>query len=220
MKYSSDIAFSPTVKAEQERRGSRVAYARMEQGSSWPTEIDDGLRSFIAERDSLYIATVNRDGQPYIQHRGGPKGFLRSFDDHTLAFADYGGNRQYITLGNLSDNDKVCVFLMDYPNRRRIKVWGTARVVEDDPEVLNRLGVSGDESMQTNRAIVITVAAWDLNCKQFITPRYAEEREKRSSDPISPIVMEKLERRLGDLQNEVETLRQENERLRRLGKED
>jgi len=138
-KPSSDIAFSPTVKGLQERFGSREAYSKMEEKGGFKVKITDDLSAFIGERDSFYLATVNKEGQPYIQHRGGPKGFLKVLDDRTLAFGDFKGNRQYISFGNLMENDKVCLFLMDYVNRRRIKVWGTAKVVEDDPELMEKV---------------------------------------------------------------------------------
>jgi hypothetical protein len=122
---SSDVAFTPAVKAEQTKRGSRAAYARRERGEGWSTTIDEELRAFLAERDSCYLATANAEGQPYIQHRGGPPGFVRVLDDRTLGFVDYAGNRQFITLGNLAENDRAFLFFMDYARRRRIKVWGT-----------------------------------------------------------------------------------------------
>ena len=131
--YSSDVAFTPAVKAIQEAKGSRAAYAHVEARGGWRTEIDEHLAAFVAEANSMYLATASADGQPYIQHRGGPKGFVRVLDKNTLAFADYSGNRQYITQGNLSENPKAHLFLMDYAHRRRVKIWGEARVVDDDP---------------------------------------------------------------------------------------
>ncbi|MEQ9444516.1 MAG: pyridoxamine 5'-phosphate oxidase family protein, partial [Rhodospirillaceae bacterium] len=135
----SDIAFTPTVKNIQTRKGSRDSYAKMEQKGGWQDAITDDLAQFIGARDSLYLGTASAEGQPYIQHRGGKPGFLKVLDEHTLAFADFKGNRQYISTGNLEDNDKAYIFLMDYPNRRRIKIWGTAQVVEDDPALTERL---------------------------------------------------------------------------------
>ena len=137
--FVSDIAFTPAVKAAQTARGSRSAYARMEQRGGWNDRISTALKEFIAQRDSLYLGTASADGQPYIQHRGGPKGFLTVLDDHTLAMPDYAGNAQYISLGNLGENNKAFIFLMDYPNRHRIKIWGTAEFVEDSPELLDRV---------------------------------------------------------------------------------
>ncbi len=139
MRPSSDIAFSPSVKAVQERRGSRASYAKMEENGGFAVEIDAALAAFIAEQRSFFFATASAGAQPYIQHRGGPKGFLRVLDAQTLAFADFAGNRQYITAGNLAENPKAMIFLMDYARRRRVKIWGTARVVEDDPELIAKL---------------------------------------------------------------------------------
>ena len=130
----SEIAFTPPVKAAQEKRGSRSSYARMEQRGDpgpWRDVVTPELDEYIAERDSLYLGTASADGQPYIQYRGGPKGFLKVVDEHTLAFADFAGNAQYISLGNLSENNKAFMFLMDYPNRHRVKIWGTAEFVEE-----------------------------------------------------------------------------------------
>ncbi len=128
---SSDVAFTPSVKAVQERKGSRNGYRKMEERGGWRTTVTPDLAAFLSERDSAYLATASRAGQPYVQHRGGPKGFIRVLDEKTLAFADYAGNRQYITAGNLAENDQAYLFLMDYARRRRIKIWGRAKVVED-----------------------------------------------------------------------------------------
>ena len=141
--FSSDVAFTPAVKAIQTRKGSRARYADVEQRGGWRTVIDDNLASFLAEANSLYFATASADGQPYIQHRGGPKGFVRILDKNTLAFADYSGNRQYITQGNLTENAKAYIFVMDYAHRRRVKLWGEARVVDDDPALLQSLMPAG-----------------------------------------------------------------------------
>ena len=171
--HTSDVAFSPAVKAAQSRLGSRGGYARMEQKGGWRDTITDELAAFIAERDSFYIATASADGQPYIQHRGGPKGFLKVLDERTLGFADFAGNRQYISLGNLSENDRAQLFLMDYANRRRIKIWGRARVVEDDPALVERL-IDRAYKARPERAFVFEIEAWDVNCPQHITPRYTD----------------------------------------------
>lgn len=168
--YASDIAFSPAVKAAQQRKGSRAAYARAEQ-HGWRTTVDDDLAAFLAAQTSFYLATASADGQPYIQHRGGPAGFLRVLDPHTLAFADYSGNRQYITLGNLSENPRAYIFLMDYAHRRRIKIWGEARVVEDDPQLLQSLMLRGYKA-RPEQAIVFTIKAWDTNCPQHIPQKF------------------------------------------------
>ncbi len=127
--YSSDVAFTPAVKAIQARKGSRKSYAHVEESGGWRTEVDSGLAEFIAAQTSFFLATANAEGQPYIQHRGGPAGFLKVLDKSTLAFADFSSNRQYITQGNLVENPKAHIFLIDYVNRQRVKIWGEARVV-------------------------------------------------------------------------------------------
>ncbi len=179
----SDIAFTPAVKAEQTRRGSRTAYARMAEKGDWSDTVDDRLAAFIAERDSFYLGTASADGQPYIQHRGGRAGFLKVLDRSTLAFADYAGNRQFLSLGNLAENPKAFIFLMDYAGRRRIKIWGRARVVEDDPGLIARL-VGDDPDASADRAIVFEIEAWDRNCPQFITPR---QTDAQITDLIAPL---------------------------------
>ncbi len=172
--YVSDIAFTEKVKNIQKQKGSRDIYANMEQRGSWEESVTDQLASFIAERDSFYMATVNTEGQPYIQHRGGPKGFLKVINENTLGFADFKGNRQYISYGNLEENNKVCLFFMDYPNRTRIKLWGTAEVNEDDEALIKELSVF-DYKGDVERAFIIHVEAWDRNCPQHINPRYTKQ---------------------------------------------
>ena len=167
MKPPSDVAFTPSVKAIQARKGSRNAYARMEKGAGWETEISPELAAFLAKQNSFFLATASADGQPYIQHRGGPPGFLRVLDATTLGFADFRGNRQYISLGNLAENPKVHLFFVDYATRTRIKVWGEAVVVEDDPELLKEL-TPADYDARPEQAIIIHVTAWDMNCPQHI----------------------------------------------------
>lgn len=169
--YSSDVAFTPAVKAIQARKGSRDSYAHVEQRGGWRTEIDDNLAAFVAETNSMYFATASADGQPYIQHRGGPKGFIRVLDKNTLAFADYGGNRQYITQGNLSENPKANIFLMDYAHRRRVKIWGEARVVDDDPALLQSLMPKGYKA-RPEQVILFRISAWDTNCPQHIPQKF------------------------------------------------
>ena len=171
--YASDVAFSPSVKAAQERHGSRAGYASMESRGGWSDEITRDLAEFIDSRDSLYLGTASADGQPYIQHRGGPTGFLKVLDNKTLAFADFAGNRQYISEGNLAENDQAFIFLMDYANRRRVKIWGAAEFVDDDPELLERL-VDPTYGGRPERALVFHLEAWDVNCPQHITPRLTE----------------------------------------------
>ncbi|WP_353230891.1 pyridoxamine 5'-phosphate oxidase family protein [Novosphingobium sp.] len=166
MTPSSDIAFTPTVKALQAARGSRDAYARQEARGGFRTVINQDLAEFVAGIDTAYLATANAAGQPYAQHRGGPRGFIRVIDDHTLAFADYTGNRQYISTGNLADNDQAFLFLMDYAHKRRIKIWGQARV-SDDPAIIARL-MPENYRARPEQAILFTVTAWDVNCPQHI----------------------------------------------------
>ena len=196
--YTSDVAFSPAVKAEQARLGSRDAYARLERKGGWDNEVSAELAAFIGERDSAYLGTASADGQPYIQHRGGPKGFLKVLDARTLAFADFRGNRQYITLGNLGENERAFLFLMDYANRRRIKIWGRAEAVEDDPALLDRLIDPGYKG-RPERAIVFHVEAWDVNCPQHITRRYTDEE--------MGFELERLRRRVAALEAELAELR-------------
>jgi predicted pyridoxine 5'-phosphate oxidase superfamily flavin-nucleotide-binding protein len=169
--FSSDVAFTPAVKAIQARKGSREAYARVEQHGGWRTEVDENLAGFLAEANSLYFATASADGQPYIQHRGGPKGFVKVLDNNTLAFADYSGNRQYITQGNLTENPKAHIFVMDYAHRRRVKIWGEARVVDDDPALMKSLMPTGYKA-RPEQVILFRISAWDTNCPQHIPQKF------------------------------------------------
>ena len=169
--HSSDVAFTPAVKAIQARKGSRDAYARVEQNGGWRTEIDEDLAAFLAAQDSMFLATATADGQPYIQHRGGPKGFIKVLDNNTLAFADYSGNRQYITQGNLSENPKANIFVMDYAHRRRVKIWGEARVVDDDPALTKSLMPQGYKA-RPEQVILFKVSTWDTNCPQHIPQKF------------------------------------------------
>lgn len=169
--YSSDIAFTASVKSVQSRKGSRRAYARMEERGGWQTRITADLARFIAAQTSVFLATANADGQPYIQHRGGPAGFLRVLDDKTIGFADYVGNRQYITQGNLADNPKVHLFLIDYAHGQRVKIWGTARVIEGDAKLTAQLMPEGYRA-RPEQAILLTVSAWDANCPKHIPQRF------------------------------------------------
>lgn len=167
---SSDVAFTPSVKAVQHRKGSRTAYAQVEADGGWPTRITPDLAAFIAAQDSVFLATANSLGQPYVQHRGGPPGFLRVLDEATLGFADFAGNRQYITLGNLAENDRAHLFLIDYASRSRVKIWGRARVVEDDAALMAGLMPSACRA-RPSQAILFAVIAWDANCPQHIPRR-------------------------------------------------
>lgn len=172
--YASDVAFTDTVKSIQSRKGSRPAYARMETGGSWQSSITADLKAEIEAQTSVFLATANAEGQPYIQHRGGPAGFLRVLDEHTIAFVDFAGNRQYITQGNLQENPKAQLFLIDYARRRRIKVWGTAHVVEGEETLLHRLMPKGYRA-RPEQVVLFTVIAWDVNCPQHIPQRFEAE---------------------------------------------
>jgi predicted pyridoxine 5'-phosphate oxidase superfamily flavin-nucleotide-binding protein len=169
--YSSDVAFTPSVKAVQERKGSREAYARMEERGGFETRITPDLAAFIAAQTSVFLATASSDGQPYIQHRGGPPGFLRVLDDRTIGFADFTGNRQYITQGNLADNPKAHLFLIDYAHRRRVKIWGHAQAVEGDAGLMAKLMPEGYKA-SPEQALLFAVSAWNVNCPQHIPQRF------------------------------------------------
>lgn len=179
--YTSDIAFTPTVKAIQKKKGSRENYARMEERGAWADTITPDLEAFIAEQRSVFLATASTDGQPYIQHRGGPPGFLRVLDDKTIGFVDFAGNRQYISTGNLSDNPKAYLFLIDYARRRRIKIWGTARVVEATEALLEKLMPEGYKA-RPEQVMLFTVGAWDTNCPQHIPQRFEAADVKAALD--------------------------------------
>ena len=195
MSYSSDIAFTPAVKAVQERKGSRQNYVRMEDSGSWETRITPDLKVFLESQTSVFLASANARGQPYIQHRGGPPGFLRVLGEQSIAFVDFVGNRQYITLGNLAENPQAHLFLIDYRHRRRVKIWGEARGIEDDPELTKRLAPDGYKACPS-QVIVFRVHAWDANCPQHIPRRFEEaevaamiaERDRRISELESQIV--------------------------------
>ena len=197
---ASDIAFTPTVKAIQARKGSRTAYARMEAGDGWDTTITAELSAFIAAQTSVFLGTANRSGQPYIQHRGGPAGFLHVLDEKTIAFADFRGNRQFITLGNLAENPKAFLFLVDYAHRQRIKIWGEARVVEDDSALLARL-MPGDYKAHGEQAIVFRVSTWNANCPQHIPQRF------EVADVAH--LIETRDRRIAELEAEIARLKKE-----------
>lgn len=169
----SDVAFTDAVKARQEQNGSRKSYERRLARRDWQDSVTDDLSAFLEQRDSFYLATANAQGQPYIQHRGGPHGFLKVLDKRTLGFADYSGNRQYITLGNLDENDRAHIFVMDYMGRQRIKLWGRAEVVEGNPELVERVA-DPTYPGKVERVILFHIEAWDINCPQHITRRFDE----------------------------------------------
>jgi uncharacterized protein len=197
-KLSSEIAFSPSVKAVQAHRGSRRAYAEFEARVGFRTQITPDLISILSEVDTSYLATANAAGQPYAQHRGGPKGFIRALDETTLGFADYVGNRQYITLGNLAENDQAFLFLMDYAHRRRVKIWGRARAVQFDRELVSRLMPEGYPA-RAEQALLFKVSAWDINCPRHIP-------QKLDAADVAGV--------LAELRARIVRLEAENERLR------
>ena len=172
MPSNVDIVLTPAARREQEKRGSAKAYARKVE-AGYPDRVTPDLAGFIAELDTAFLATTSAEGAPYIQHRGGPKGFIKVLDDKTLAFADFAGNKQYITISNLACNDRAYLFLLDFANKQRIKIWGRARVVENDPALMERLVDPGYRA-RPERAIVFTIEAWDVNCSQHITERYTQ----------------------------------------------
>ncbi len=179
-KYA-DIAFTGSVKAAQQALGSRAAYARRETGPDVNARLGPAETQFIAQRDGFYIGSVSETGWPYVQFRGGPPGFLRVLGDDEIGFADFRGNRQYVTTGNLAANDRVSLFLMDYANRRRLKMFGHARLVdmETDPDKVRNLAVE-DYPALLERAVLIKVQAFDWNCPQHITPRFTEDEIARA----------------------------------------
>jgi predicted pyridoxine 5'-phosphate oxidase superfamily flavin-nucleotide-binding protein len=195
---SSDVAFTPAVKAVQARRGSRESYAKVEARGGFRTAVTPELVAFLAEARSFYLATTSAHGQPYVQHRGGPPGFLRVLDERTLAFADFKGNRQYITTGNLAENPRAYIFVMDYARRRRVKLWGRARVVEDDPALLDRLWPDG-YAARPEQVILFEVEAWDTNCPQHIPQMFHAEDVGRT--------IVQLQTRISELEAELAALK-------------
>ncbi len=196
-RIASDIAFTSSVKAIQARRGSRAAYLRMEESQGWNTTITPELAAFIGAQSSVFLGTANAAGQPYIQHRGGPPGFLRVLDQQTIAFADLRGNRQFITQGNLAENPKAHLFLIDYANRQRIKIWGEAHIVEDDAALLAVL-MPQDGKSRGEQILVFRVLAWDANCPKYIPQRFDAAEISR--------VLEVRDQRIAELEAEVRRL--------------
>ena len=193
-KFTSDVAFTPAVKAVQTEKGSRHSYAKMEERGSWQTTITPQLEAFLAQLDMFYLGTANAAGQPYIQYRGGAPGFLKKIDEQTLGFADFGGNQQYISLGNLSENPRAFIFLMDYVNSRRIKLWGNARVVEGDAKLESTIQ-DPEYHGKVERAILFEIEAWDVNCPQHIHKRLPERT-------VAPVI-EQLKQRVRELEAEL-----------------
>ena len=194
---NSDLVFPPAVRRAQAERGTAQAYAKkIEHG--FPDSVTPELAAFIAEQDTAFLATASAAGAPYIQHRGGPKGFIKVVDERTLGFADYRGNKQFITLGNLSENDRAYLFLLDFSRRQRIKLWGRARVVENDEALTAKLFDHGYKA-KPERVILFTIEAWDVNCSQHITAR---------------MTVDEVEGLLGTVQERIAALQAENTRLR------
>ncbi|MDF2388535.1 pyridoxamine 5'-phosphate oxidase family protein [Nostoc ellipsosporum NOK] len=196
--FTSDVAFTPTVKAIQARKGSRQSYARVEERGGWQAVITPDLAAFIGVQTSVFLSTANGEGQPYIQHRGGPAGFLKVLDEKTIGFADFSGNRQFITQGNLADNPRAFLFLIDYMMRQRIKIWGRARVVENDAELTARL-MPRDYTARPEQAILFTVSAWDANCPQHIPQRF------EAADVAA--ALGERDRRIRELEQEIALLK-------------
>ena len=194
----SDIAFTPTVKAIQARKGSRDSYEQMERRGGWKTEIDEGLAECIQAQRSFFFATANAQGQPYIQHRGGPPGFLHVVDSRTLAMADFRGNRQYISQGNLEDNARAFIFLIDYARRQRVKVWGRAKMIEGDDDLAEKLMPPGYNA-RAEQVLIFEVDAWDANCPQHIPQRFEAE-------DVAATLAER-DRRIADLEAEIAEMR-------------
>lgn len=191
--FPSDVAFTPAVKALQTQKGSRSRYARIER-SGWETRVTPELAGFLAGLDMFYLGTASAGGQPYFQYRGGSPGFLKVIDDTTLGFADFAGNRQYVTLGNLSENPKAFIFLMDYATSQRVKLWGEARVVEDDPALLEKLRDPAYPG-KVERAILFRIGAWDINCPQHIHKRFSQAQ-------VAPVI-EQLRTRIAELESQL-----------------
>jgi predicted pyridoxine 5'-phosphate oxidase superfamily flavin-nucleotide-binding protein len=182
MTNNCDIVFTPAARHAQARHGSARAYEKR-IAAGFPDRVTPELAAFIAELDTAFLGTVSGAGAPYIQHRGGPKGFIKVLDEKTLGFADFAGNRQYITISNLAATDRAYLFLLDFARQRRIKLWGRARVVEDDPALLARLSDAGYRA-RPERAILFTVEAWDVNCSQHITARFTEDEIAQATAPL------------------------------------
>jgi uncharacterized protein len=189
--YSSDIAFTPAVKAIQTEKGSRSNYARMERGGGWETTVTPELQAFLAELDMFYLGTANAEGQPYIQYRGGSPGFLRVVDSKTLGFGDFAGNRQYISLGNITENPKAFIFLMDYARSQRIKLWGKLRIVEGDTKFIEQFR-DNSYAGKVERVILFEIEAWDVNCPQHIHKRFSQAQ-------IAPVI-EQLQAKIAELE--------------------
>ncbi|HEX4593389.1 MAG TPA: pyridoxamine 5'-phosphate oxidase family protein [Bryobacteraceae bacterium] len=194
------LVFTPVIKALQERHGSRRQYAKIESGAS-RDRLGPEEAAFIAERDSFYAASIGATGWPYVQHRGGPKGFLKVIDDRTIAFADFGGNKQFVSVGNLTTDNRVALIFVDYPRQARLKILGHAEILEGEAarEWIERVRVPGYKA-SIERVLIVRIEAFDWNCPQHITPRFTEEEIQEALAP--------LERRLQELEQENQKLRE------------
>ena len=197
MTNNSDIVLPAAARLAQAERGSARVYEK-KIAAGYPDRVTPDLAGFIAELDTAFLATVSAEGAPYIQHRGGPKGFIKALDDKTLGFADFAGNKQYITISNLAGNDRAYLFLLDFANRQRIKLWGRARVVENDEALIEKLFDHGYMA-RPERVILFAIEAWDVNCSQHITAR---------------MTVDEVEGLLGTVQERIAALQAENARLR------
>jgi len=195
----AEIAFTPAVRELQSLAGSRQSYARQEQAEDRRDELGEAETQFIGERDGFYQATVSESGWPYVQFRGGPAGFLRVLDSKTIGYADFRGNLQFISVGNLAGDDRISIILMDYANRARLKLFGRVRIVprDEDPELMARLAVPGYRAV-VQRAVIITVEGYDWNCPQHITPRFTEAEIAQAVAPLHEEI-ERLKRELAEL---------------------
>jgi len=193
-----DVPFSPAVKAIQERKGSRESYTQIERERGWRVEVDDNLAAFLTAQTSFFLATASAGGQPYMQHRGGPPGFIHVLDKTTLAFADFSGNRQFISQGNLSENPKALIFLIDYAHRQRIKIWGEATVIEDDPALLSTLMPRGYRA-RPEQVIVFRIKRWDINCQQHVPQKFDAADVK--------VAIETRDARIAELEAELAALK-------------
>ena len=198
----SDVAFTPSVKTIQSARGSRRGYEHRAGINDWEADISEGLQAFIESTTTAFLATATAEGQPYVQHRGGPPGFLRVLDKNTVGFVDFSGNRQFITTGNLAENDKVHLFLVDYFHRQRVKIWGRAKVVKGDADLVSRLMPKGYRA-RAEQVILLTVTAWDVNCPQHI-PQMMEVSVIREAIEMRDERIRQLEAQLAEAQGSAE----------------
>jgi predicted pyridoxine 5'-phosphate oxidase superfamily flavin-nucleotide-binding protein len=196
-----DVAFTDAVKAVQARLGSRGRNEEIERSPA-RNSVTPELAAWLAERNSFFLGTASADGRPYIQHRGGPPGFLAALDEKHLAFADLPGNKQYITLGNLSENDRAIIFAIDYAHRQRIKLWGRAEVIEDDPALIERL-TPPQSRLRPQRAIRFRLEGWDVNCPQHIPQLFTAEEVEAAAGAMLARIQE-LEEEVARLKGETE----------------